>query len=203
MKRIFLIITVFLINATNSFAFVYTEYWAAGSDFEAEEEYSSFGMTNNSDSIYAVHFPPSPMGQMEFYFYNQVDMSPILEPLSTFHFDFDHNPSPPISFNFKITLYDSEFEAISFPTMNYMDHSYLPYPYNMSISSTSAFLALSFYNHGNFDLTKVIGFTISDFPNDISISDFTIYGIGIVPEPSTYSLILGALVLGFVAYRRK
>ncbi len=80
-------------------------------------------------------------------------------------------------------------------------------PGNLSVNGNNVALTASpanfTVNLGNLAAGSFINFDLTNLPGGASFDNFMIAGTAVVPEPSTYAAIIGALALGFVALRRR
>ena len=159
--------------------------FSAISDFVADEpQYQvGFTLTDNINSVTAVG-TDAIGNSFSLWFDTAVDMS-FLDSSNSMFFDFTANSGHSAISSFSISLFDSSFAS-----------SYDLSSYNFSDTSIIG----SGVNNG-VDLTDIKGLTVTTGGLTGTTVNIDISSIGI-PEPSTYALTLGALVLGFVALRR-
>jgi hypothetical protein len=162
----------------------------AGTDFgvlvaDSDASYSpGFTLTDNPTSIGAVG-TDGPGNAISLWFNTAVDMSFLVT--SGARLDFTTNSGHVANSSFSISLFDSTFGAEDVITgFNWGD--------TLLVGSM---LSLSSINLTDIQNIVINTGGIGDAVN-VDIAYF-----GLVPEPSTYALILGALVLGFVALRRR
>ena len=161
------------------------QVFTAGSDFVADSaSYSpGFTLTDGATTVTAVG-TDAPGNAISLWFDTTVDMSGFLTGGTIL--DFTANGGHTATSSFSISLFDSTFGGEDIITgFNWADTSLV----SSTLSSATV------------DLTDIQNIVINTGGIGDSVN-VDIYSLGI-PEPSTYALILGAIVLGFVAYRRK
>lgn len=158
-------------------------YFSAGTegDFIAVVDPFTPNATNFPDYI---HWHGSSLSGLGFEFNSPVDMSELLTHGA--RLDFPVNFLLP-SKSFSISIYDTSFSNEEVITgFNFSDSSLVSAPLETA----------------SVDLTDIIFMNIFTGGVSDDTMDIHIYGIEIIPESSTYALILGGLALGFVVLRR-
>ena len=166
---------------------LFGQTWNAGTDFgvlvaDADAQYSpGFTLTDNPTSISAVGNDAA-SSNISLWFNSPVDMSGLATNGATL--TFTTNAGHAATTSFSISMLDSGFSLLG-------DISGFSFSDPEAVSTTLSSSGLN-------DVQNMV-VNMGGIGDGVNI-DITYFGL--VPEPSTYALILAALVLGFVALRR-